>query len=66
MPRLLSTRTDADVERTDNPAVLSLDDDETRDVIEALSSETAYETFRLLNETPATPARIAEQLGQSI
>ncbi len=35
-------------------------------MIEALSSETAYEIFRLLNETPATPARIAEQFDQSV
>jgi DNA-binding transcriptional ArsR family regulator len=66
MPRLLPTRTDAAVERSDNPAVLSLDDDETRDVIEASSSGTAYEIFHLPNETSATPARIAEQLDQSI
>lgn len=66
MPRLLPTQTDATVERTDSPTVLSLDDDGTRDVIEALSSETAYEIFRLLNETPATAARIADRLDQSI
>ncbi|SFS36244.1 ArsR/SmtB family transcription factor [Halostagnicola kamekurae] len=66
MARLLPTRTDAAVERSDNPAVLSLDDAATRDVIEALSSETAYDIFRLLNETPATPSRIADQLDQSV
>ena len=66
MTRLFPTQTDASVERSDSPAVLSLNDDATREVIEALSSETAYEIFRLLNETPATPSRIAEQLGQSV
>ena len=66
MPKLLPTQTDATVERSDIPAVLSLDDDTTRDVIEALSSETAYKIFRLLNETPATPSRIADQLDQSV
>jgi DNA-binding transcriptional ArsR family regulator len=66
MARLLPTQTDAAVERSDDPAVLSLDDDATRDVIEALSSETAYEIFGLLNETPATPARIADRLDQSV
>ncbi|KDE57484.1 transcriptional regulator [Halostagnicola sp. A56] len=66
MARLFPTRTDAAVERSDDPAVLSLDDAATRDVIEALSSETAYEIFRLLNETPATPSRIADQLDQSV
>jgi DNA-binding transcriptional ArsR family regulator len=66
MSRLLPTQTNATVERSDNPSVLSLDDDATREVIEALSSETAYDIFRLLNETPATPSRIAEQLDQSV
>lgn len=66
MSRLLPTQTDAAVERSDEPAVLCLDDPATRDVIEALSSETAYDIFRLLNETPATPSRIADQLDQSV
>jgi len=66
MARLLPTQTDAAVERSDTPAVLSLDDDATREVIEALSSETAYDIFQLLNKTPATPSRIAEQLDQSV
>jgi DNA-binding transcriptional ArsR family regulator len=66
MARLLPTQTDASVERSGDPAVLTLDDAATREAIEALSSETAYEIFRLLNETPATPARIADHLDQSI
>jgi DNA-binding transcriptional ArsR family regulator len=59
MARLLPTQTDASVERSDDPALLSLDDEATREVIEALSSETAYEIFQFLNEEPATPTRIA-------
>jgi predicted ArsR family transcriptional regulator len=35
-------------------------------VIEALSSQTAYDIFRLLNDQPATPARIAEELDHSV
>jgi Bacterial regulatory protein, arsR family. len=66
MSRLLPTQTDATVERSDSPAVLSLNDDATREVIESLSSDTAYDIFRLLNETPATPAQISEQLDQSV
>jgi len=66
MARLLPTQTDASVERTGEPAVLSLDDDNTRSVFEVLSSETAYEIFRLLNETPATPATIADRLDLSL
>ena len=49
MARLLPTRTDATIERSDNPAVLTLDDDATQEVIEVLSSDTAYEIFRPLN-----------------
>lgn len=66
MTRLLPTRTDATVERSSDSSVLSLDDDRTRTAIEALSSETAYRIFRLLNETPATPSRIADELDQSV
>jgi len=66
MSRLLPTQTNATVERSDNPSVLSLDDDATREVIEALSSETAYDIFRLLNETPATASQIADRLDQSV
>ena len=66
MTKLLPTRTDATVTRTGDPAVLCLDDDRTRDVFAALSSETAYEIFHLLNEEPSTPAMVADRLDLSI
>jgi DNA-binding transcriptional ArsR family regulator len=66
MTDLLPTDTDATVERSDDPAVLSLEDDATRDVIDVLSAQTAYDIFSLLNEQPATPARIAEELDHSV
>ena len=66
MARLLPTRTDAAVERSGEPSVLSLDDETTRTVFEALSSQTAYDIFRLLNETPATPTSIADRLELSL
>ncbi|MFC4540687.1 ArsR/SmtB family transcription factor [Halosolutus amylolyticus] len=66
MTRLLPTGTDASVQRTDDPVVLCLDDDATREVFAALSSETAYEMFQLLTEEPATPATVADRLDTSI
>lgn len=66
MKRLLPTETDVTVTRTDEPAVLCLDDEQTRDVFGALSSETAYDIFSLLNERPATPATVADRLDLSI
>ncbi len=66
MTRLLPTGTDATVDRSDDPEVLCIDDEVTRDVFTALSSETAYEMFRLLNEEPATPPTVAERLDLSI
>lgn len=66
MTRLLPTQTDASIDRDGDPTVLCLDDEGTRDVFAALSSETAHEVFRLLNEEPATPATIADRLDMSI
>ncbi|SDR01787.1 ArsR/SmtB family transcription factor [Natronobacterium texcoconense] len=66
MSKLLPTRTDATVQRSGDPAVLCIDDEETQAVFSALSSETAYEVFQLLNEEPATPTAIAGRLELSI
>jgi hypothetical protein len=46
MSRLLPTQTNASVERSDTPAVLSLDDDATRDVIEALWVVVGWDDIR--------------------
>jgi DNA-binding transcriptional ArsR family regulator len=66
MTRLLPTGTDATVDRSDDPEVLCIDDEATRDVFTTLSSETAYAVFRMLNEEPATPPSVAERLDLSI
>lgn len=66
MARLLPTGTDATVDRSDDPEVLCIDDEATRDVFTTLSSETAHAVFRMLNEEPATPATVAERLDLSI
>jgi DNA-binding transcriptional ArsR family regulator len=66
MGRLLGSETDAAVERDGEPSVLCLDDEGTREVMAALSSETAYDVFRLLNEEPAAPATVADRLDLSL
>ncbi|TYT62803.1 ArsR/SmtB family transcription factor [Natrialba swarupiae] len=66
MTRLLPTGTDASVSRSGDPSVLCLDDEETREVLSALSSETAHDVFQLLNEEAATPATVADRLETSI
>jgi DNA-binding transcriptional ArsR family regulator len=66
MSRLLPTGTDAAVDRDGDPSVLCIDDDATREVFAALSSETAHDLFRLLNEDPATPATLADRLDLSV
>jgi len=66
MGRLLPTETDASVERSEEPSVLCIDDEETSEVFSALSSETAQAIFRLVNEEPATPATIAQRQDMSV
>ncbi|MFP8954520.1 ArsR/SmtB family transcription factor [Natrialbaceae archaeon A-arb3/5] len=66
MTRLLPTRTDASVQRTGEPSVLCIDDEATRDVFAALSSETGHDVFRLLSEEAATPATVADRLDMSL
>ncbi|WP_049927776.1 ArsR/SmtB family transcription factor [Halopiger goleimassiliensis] len=66
MSRLLPTRTNASTDRAGDPSLLSLDDDRTDEVLAALSSDTAREIFRELNDEPATAAAIADRLEMSI
>lgn len=66
MGGLLPTETDASVERSGEPSVLCIDDEETSEVFSALGSETAQAIFRLLNEEPATPATIAQRQDMSV
>ena len=66
MSGLLPTRSDATVERRDDPAVLCLDDDRTSDVLERVSSDTAQAVIRELNEQPMTATDLADRLEMSI
>ncbi|MCW8172198.1 ArsR/SmtB family transcription factor [Natrialba swarupiae] len=66
MSRLLPTTTNASTERTGDPSLLCIDDDRTSEVLAALSSETARDIFRELNERPLTAAALADRLDMSI
>jgi DNA-binding transcriptional ArsR family regulator len=66
MSRLLPTSSDASTERSGPPSLLSIDDAQATDVLDALSSETAREIFRELNARPLTAARLADRFDMSI
>lgn len=66
MTRILPTGSDATVDRGGEPSVLCIDDEETPAVLEALSSDTAYEIFRVLAQEPATPPDLAERIDSSL
>ncbi len=66
MGKLLPTSSDATIERGDDPRVLCIDDEQSQTVLQALSSETSQEIFRLLNEEPMTTKDIADELDLSI
>ena len=66
MSRLLPTGTDSSVDRSGDPSVLYVDSDQTQNVISTLSSDTAYEIFRQLDEQPLTPSEVADRLDISV
>ncbi|SNR31771.1 ArsR/SmtB family transcription factor [Halorubrum vacuolatum] len=66
MARLLPTGSDTTVERTDDPAVLYVDDRRTREMISVLAVDTGYDIFQLLNRRTATASEIAAEMDLSI
>jgi DNA-binding transcriptional ArsR family regulator len=66
MARLLPTGTESSIDRSGDPSVLYVDSDQTRDVISTLSSDTAFDIFRMLNEQPRTPSEVADELDLSV
>lgn len=66
MPKLLPSRTDPEIERTGDPSVLYVDNDQTKELVSTLSSETTLDTFRRLNEKPRTASEVATDLDLSI
>ena len=66
MARLLPTGSDTTVDRTDDPAVLYVDDRRTREMISVLAVDTGYDIFHLLNRRTATASEIAAEMDLSI
>jgi DNA-binding transcriptional ArsR family regulator len=66
MAGLLPTRADPEIDRTDDPSVLYVDSEEAEAMLSTLSSGTALEIFRTLNEQPLTASEIADRLELTI
>lgn len=61
MARLLPSRTDPSIDRSEDPSVLYVDSDETEKMLSTLASETALDIFRTLNDEPLTASEIADR-----
>lgn len=66
MSGLLPTRSDATVERSEDPRLLCIDDDRAGDVLSTLSSDTSQVVFRQLNEEPKPAKDLAAELNTSV
>ncbi|WP_090379685.1 ArsR/SmtB family transcription factor [Natronobacterium texcoconense] len=66
MGRLLPTTPDATIERSEEPRLLCIDDEQSTQVLQALSSDTSQRIFRTLNEEPMTPRDVADELDSSL
>ena len=61
MARLLPSRTDPSIDRSEDPSVLYVDSEETEEMLSTLASETALGIFRTLNDEPLTASEIADR-----
>ncbi len=66
MPKLLPSRTDPEIDRSGDPSVLYVDNDQTKELLSTLSAETTMDTFRRLHEEPLTASELADDLDLSI
>lgn len=66
MSGLLPTRSDATIERSEDPILLCIDDDRAREVLSTLSSDTSQAVFRRLNEEPKPAKDLAIDLDTSV
>lgn len=66
MPKLLPSRTDPEIDRSGDPSVLYVDNDQTKELVSTLSSETTMDAFRRLNEEALTASELAADLDLSI
>jgi len=63
---LLGERPEVSVDRSDEPKLLCLDDDQTEEVLRRLSSESSQAVFRAVTEEPMAAAEVAEALDMSV
>lgn len=66
MSRLLSSREDSSVTRQDDPSVLYVDSEQTKDLISTLAGDTAMSVFRLLTDQALTASELADRLETSV
>lgn len=66
MSRLFPARSEATIERDDDPSVLYVDQEETDQVISVLSSDTARRIFRTLNQRALSASEIADEMDISV
>lgn len=59
-------RSEMTVEQTEDPSVLYVDNQETREIVSVLSTDTAYGIFQLLNQQPSTSSEIASEMDLSV
>lgn len=66
MARQIPQSTDVHVEQRDDPSVLYLDDEQTRTVVSALSSDTGHSVFRLLTQEALSASEVADELDVTV
>jgi DNA-binding transcriptional ArsR family regulator len=66
MGRLLPTRSQATMTRSEEPTVVFLDEDRGEEVLSAVQSDTARSVLRELIREPASPSDLAAELDMSV
>lgn len=66
MADLLPSESDATSEQDGEPRVIGVDSEDSRDVLAALSSDTACDILTVLHEEPLTPSELADRTETSI
>lgn len=66
MPRMFPKRSDTTVERSEDPSVLYVDNQDTQEIVSVLATDTAYEIFQSLNRQPSTASEIASEMDLSV
>ena len=66
MSSLLPTETDTSADRSDEAELLCIDNDQTTEILDSLSSDTSRTVFRHVNEEPQTATDLAQELDTSV